>query len=117
MENYTIKLNNNFDVEEGFELTGDNIAQVTVLDINGDDVTKQSRVQFTLSKNALLGLGTELIRLAHNYHNGKHSHIDPIYKGDAYQSMGIMLHPDSSELIICCGDYEPYTEYIEEDKK
>ncbi|HJV16176.1 MAG TPA: hypothetical protein VJ546_02120 [Bacillales bacterium] len=116
MEKYTIELNNKFDVEESFEKTGNNIAQVEVLDINGKDVTKQSRVQITLSKNALVGLGTELIRLAHNYQNGKHFHIDPICK-EAYQSMGIMLHPDSCELIIGCGDYEPYTEYIDEDKK
>ncbi len=39
MENYTIELNNNFDEEESFEITGDNIAQVTVLS-KENDVTK-----------------------------------------------------------------------------
>ena len=115
MENYTIELNNNFDKEESFERTRDNIAHVTVYDSNGNDVTKQSRVQITLSKNALLGLGTELIRLAHQYRNGKHFHIDPISTESAVQSLGLMLHPDSCEFIIGCRDFEPYTEYIKED--
>ncbi|WP_441007275.1 Imm32 family immunity protein [Parageobacillus thermoglucosidasius] len=58
-------------------------------------------MQISLNKNALLRLGTELIRLAHNYKGGKHYHIDPIENEDASQVMGIILHPESCELIIC----------------
>ncbi|MFF2753046.1 hypothetical protein ACFVR1_04710 [Psychrobacillus sp. NPDC058041] len=114
MSEYIIDLVNDTDKEEAFEMTGDNIALVNVMDSNGNEITQDFRVQITLSKNALLGLGTELIRLAHEYKNGKHFHIDPINKEFVVQSKGIMLHPESCELILGCGDFESFTEYTEE---
>jgi len=115
MSVYNINLLNDPDVEEGFEIEGNNIAEVTVLDKSGNDITNNCRVQITLSKNALIGLGTELIRLAHNYKDGKHYHIDPISKDYIVQSMGIMLHPESCELIVGCGDYKSFNDYTKED--
>ena len=114
-QKYVINLVNNTDKEEYFEETGDNLALVNVFNQNGIDITQNCRVQITLSKNALLGLGTELIRLAHQYRNGKHFHIDPIEKEYVVQSLGVMLHPESCELIVGCGDFEPYTEYTKDD--
>ncbi|MFF2876932.1 hypothetical protein ACFVR2_11495 [Gottfriedia sp. NPDC057991] len=110
---YNINLANDFDEEEVFEIEGNNIAEVTVLDSNGNNITNDCRVMISLSKNALIGLGTELIRLAHNYKDGKHFHIDPISKGNVVQSMGIMLHPESCELIVSCGDYDSFNEYTQ----
>ena len=116
MSEYIIDLDNDFDKEEAFEVTGDNIALVTVMDSSsGNDITQNCRVQITLSKNALLGLGTELIRLAHDYDNGKHFHIEPINKEYVVQSKGIMLHPESCELILGCGDFDSFTEYTKEE--
>ncbi|MFD4706440.1 hypothetical protein ACFWM3_16440 [Gottfriedia sp. NPDC058432] len=108
---YNINLANDFDKEEVFEIEGNNIAEVTVLDSNGNNITNDCRVMISLSKNALIGLGTELIRLAHNYKDGKHFHIEPISKGNVVQSMGIMLHPESCELIVGCGEYDSFDEY------
>ncbi|MEW9674342.1 hypothetical protein [Ammoniphilus sp. 3BR4] len=116
MSEYIINLVNDTDKEEAFEITGNNIAEVNVIDKNGNDITQNCRVQITLSKNALLGLGTELIRLAHEYKDGKHFHIEPISKGYVVQSMGIMLHPESCELIVGCGDYDSFTEYTKEEE-
>ncbi|WP_256941304.1 hypothetical protein [Bacillus sp. EAC] len=59
----------------------------------------------------MIGLCTELIRLAHDYKDGKHFHIDPISKEYVVQSMGAMLHPESCELIVCCGDYDTFNDY------
>jgi hypothetical protein len=50
MAKYTIELNNNFDEEESFEVAGDNIAQVSVLDTKGNDITQRSRVKLPLAK-------------------------------------------------------------------
>jgi hypothetical protein len=42
-----------------------------------NDIMQNCRVQITLSKNALLGLGTELILSAHNeYKNSINVHIN-----------------------------------------
>jgi hypothetical protein len=116
MSEYNIKLGSISDEEEEFETAGDNIAQIDVMDKNGNDITKDCRVQVTLSKNALLGLGTELIRLAHKFSDGKHFHIDPISKESVVQSLGIMLHPESCELIVGCGEFKSFDKYIKGDK-
>lgn len=117
MSEYNIKLGNISDEEEEFELAGDNIAQIDVMDKNGNNITKDCRVQITLSKNAMLGLGTELIRLAHKFSDGKHFHIDTISQdSDAVQTLGIMLHPESCELIVGCGEFKSFGEYLKEDK-
>lgn len=116
MSEYNIKLGNTSDEEE-FELAGDNIAQIDVMDKNGNNITKDCRVQLTLSRNAMLGLGTELIRLAHKFSDGRHFHIDPIsQEGEAVQSLGIMLHPESCELIMGCGDFKSFDKYIKTEK-
>lgn len=116
MSEYIIKVGNISDEEEEFETPGDNIAQVEELDKNGNNISKDCRVQVTLSQNALLGLGTELIRLVHQFRDGKHFHIDPISKESVVQSLGIMLHPHSSELIVSCGEFKSFDNYIKGDK-
>ncbi|QFF99014.1 hypothetical protein PB01_09315 [Psychrobacillus glaciei] len=115
MSEYIIDLSSDVDNEEDFEMTGDNIALINVMDMSGDEITQNCRVQITLSKNALLGLGTELIRLAHEYKDSKHFHIEPINKEYVVQSKGIMLHPESCELILGCGDFDSFTEYTKEE--
>lgn len=75
-------------------------------------------VIFFLSKNAMLGLGTELIRLAHNFEEGKEVHVIPASKETgAQQSMGIFLTPDSCEFIIRCEHFEPIETILEKYKK
>jgi hypothetical protein len=53
----------------------------------------------------MLGLGTELIRMAHDFREGKHVHMEPIDKDMSVQSMGVFLAPDSDSTIICCSEY------------
>ena len=65
-----------------------------IFNTQGDDISDQIRyVTIFLSKNALLGLGTELIRLAHNFEEGKKVRIIPASKEKgAEQSMGIFFN-------------------------
>lgn len=62
---YEVDINN--DDNDVFENKADNVGMLQVFDNEGKEITEQSTVSLSLSKNALLGLGTELIRMAHNY--------------------------------------------------
>ena len=107
---YIVSIDN--DGHDKFEENADNVAVIEVFDNKGQKIGSNSKVEIFLSKNALLGLGTELIRLAHNYVEGKHYHITPADKEMLCQRMGIFLTPDSSELIITCCDNEKIDDYI-----
>lgn len=77
------------------------------------EILKNNRIMLSLNKNGLIGLGQELIRLAHmNYMEGYHVHVDPCEKANQPQYMGFYSHPDSVELIISCTDFEPIDKYI-----
>ena len=95
-----------------FEHDADNVAEVRIFDNRGEDITKGSTVQMFLSKNALFGLGTELIRMAHNFHEGKHAHLEPVDEECQVQRMGVFLTPDSGKLIICCNEGKCIDEYL-----
>ncbi len=107
---YIISIDN--DEHDEFEENADNVAAVEVFDENGQKMGSDLKVEMFLSKNALLGLGTELIRLAHKYVEGKHYHITLADKEMLCQRMGIFLTPNSNELIITCCDYEKIDDLI-----
>lgn len=100
------------DENDEFEHLADNVGTVLVLDQNGESARQQPRVMISLSRNAMIGLGTELICMAHRFEIGNHMHVDPIQEGLVCQSMGIFLTPESSELIIACGDESDVDSYI-----
>lgn len=83
----------------------DNVGKVQILNNN--------RVMLSISRNALIGLGEHLLRLAHNdYQEGYHVHVDPCERGYLSQAMGFYSHPNSAELIICCSEFEGIEKYI-----
>ena len=92
IENYTNDL---------FELNSDNVLTLKVYD-SKNELQKDCHVEMFLTKNAMLGLGTELIRLAHDFHEGKHFHLDPCEKDLIVQTMGVYVEPSSSSLVISC---------------
>ncbi|MBB6716823.1 hypothetical protein [Clostridium gasigenes] len=100
------------DENDEFENNADNVAIVQVHDKEGNDITEKANVQMFLSRNALLGLGTELIRLAHNYSETKHIHIEPAEEDMIVQRMGIFLTPNSTELTILCNDNKVIDDYF-----
>ena len=107
---YEINIDN--DEFDQFDLESDNVGVIHVYNENGDIINSKVKVQIFLSKNALLGLGTELIRLAHNFNEGKHVHLEPAEKESLVQRLGIFLTPDSSEVIICCSNNKKIDDYL-----
>lgn len=107
---YIVDIDN--DEFDEYENSADNVGIVEVFDKNGNKVSSKTKVQLYLSKNALLGLGTELIRLAYHYKEGKHYHITPAEREMLCQRLGIFLTPESSELIVCCSDNNKIDEYL-----
>lgn len=101
------------DENDDFEKKADNVADFQVFDKNGSNISTESYATLFLSKNALLGLGTELIRLAHDFHEGKHSHIEPTTEDMMIQRMGIFFTPDSSKLILGCGEMKKIDDYFD----
>lgn len=118
-QNYEITIPREYGHIEDYASADDNIARFTVFDKQGNDISDQVMyITIFLSKNAMLGLGTELIRLAHNFEEDKEVHIIPTSKEKgAQQSMGIFLTPESCELIIKCESFEPIDTILEEYKK
>ncbi len=110
---YEIDIKN--DENDVFEINADNVGIVKVYDKEGDNITEKADVQIFLSKNALLGLGTELIRLAYSYTDTKHIHMEPVEIDNIVQRMGIFLAPDSARLTILCNDSKVIDEYFEDE--
>ncbi|NOU68335.1 hypothetical protein GC096_30360 [Paenibacillus sp. LMG 31461] len=105
MDFVVVNLNNDEDTPE-FP-NKDNVGHVEILENN--------RVMITLSKNGLIGFAQELLRLAYNdYKSSYHVHVDPSEKGYLSQAMGFFSMPNSDELIISCGDFEPIDSYLKE---
>lgn len=109
---YLIDIEN--DENDDFERLADNVGVLQVFDSNGNEITKSSKVSLFLSKNALIGLGTELIRLAHNFKEGRHYHIEPASNEMTVQTLGVFLTPDSCEFIVGCSDEKVIDEYFKD---
>lgn len=112
---YEIDIDN--DSNDLFEINADNVAEIRVHNKNGNDISEEAFVEIYLSRNALLGLGTELIRMAHNFKEGKHVHLEPVSVEQQIQRMGVFLTPSSSETMICCNENKCVDEYIKKDEK
>ena len=108
MKYYRVDLTENYNE---YAEKGDNVGYARVLEGNSPP-----RILIELSRNGLIGLGTELIRLAHGFKDGFHWHIDPAEKELISSSMGIFLHPESSEVIISCREFNVIYDYVESDK-
>ncbi|WP_054950716.1 hypothetical protein [Numidum massiliense] len=112
MDKYIVDLNPSDTDEEDFELENENVGEVRVYK-NGKNISSDCRVLVQLSKDGLIGLGTELIRLGHSFKNGRHSHIYPVDPDLVSQSMGIFLTANSCELILVCHDFGSIDKHIE----
>ena len=114
---YVVKIPSERKVED-FQKTGDNVALFRIFDLEGNDVSDQYRhIIFLISGNAMRGLGKELIRLAHNFEEGKSVSIKPSTKNKVQQEMGMFLMPNSCELTIVCKDFDPVEKYLDKKSK
>jgi len=101
---------------EDFNANDDNVASFKVFDSQNKEIGGQDTyVTLFCSFNAMLGLGTELIRLAHNFEEGKEIHVTPSSREKgAQEAMGIYLTPVSCELVIKCMSYPPIEECLKQ---
>lgn len=106
-KNYTISLERSVDGLEVYEERDQNIARVRVQLPTGEVVADpRYRVELTLSKDAMLGLGTELIRLAVEGGDIKGVyHVHPIERDFASAVLGIFIVPESCELLVAHDDF------------
>jgi hypothetical protein len=87
--------------EEEYEISYDNIGQLLVTQ-GEEDISKQCKIVFNFSKEALIGFGSYCIRKSQNFIYNTHVHIEPLGEYLANQGMGFFLTPASSELIVKC---------------
>ena len=92
------------DENDNFEEEGDNVVIIKVFNKDGKDISENCDIQMYFNKNSLLGLGTELIRLAYHFKETKHIHIEPSEKDMQVQKMGIFLSPGSAKLTVICSE-------------
>ena len=102
MEEITINLTPVIGEVEGFSRNDKNILKVRVQLPTGEIITSPHyRVELTLSRDGMVGLGTELLRAA--YRSKEHYlfwHISPSIPSLASQKLGVFMHPDSCELMV-----------------
>lgn len=102
---YLIDMEFDSDFVESYNIGFNNVAEMKVLK-DGEDITSKCTVTLKLSKNALLGLGTQLIRLAHNFDRSNNLFIKPINDGELSCSTGFFLTPNSASFVVGCKNFE-----------
>jgi hypothetical protein len=95
--------------DEEYERKGDNVLQVRLQLPSGEIISKGGyRVELRLSRTAMIGLGSELIRAAHREDVDKlFWHLRPSEKDFASQALGVFLHPESCELLASSVQHGP----------
>ncbi|MEK7722873.1 MAG: hypothetical protein AAB336_00855 [Acidobacteriota bacterium] len=90
--------------EEIFEVNDENIAKVRVFVPDGDKpkelLGEQCHVILEMSKDAMVGFATELLRMAYNDEEDSFKELTPSYSTFVSQYMGIILKSDSCRLSI-----------------
>lgn len=89
---------------EEYELGYDNIGEITIK-IEGRDISKDCKVIFRFSKEALIGFGIYAVRLYNTFREYYHYQIEPLGESLSNQAMGFFLTPGSPELVIGCKDF------------
>lgn len=102
--NYLIDMNFDKDFVESYSVGFNNLAEIKVLK-DGEDFSNRCTVALMLSKNALIGFGTQLIRLAHNFDKSNNYIIKPINNNEMDCSLGFFLTPKSAFLSIGCENF------------
>jgi hypothetical protein len=101
---YLVDMNFDNDFIESYSIGFNNVAEMKILK-DGEDFSNRCTVKFMLSKNALLGLGTQLIRLAHNFDKSNNYFVKPISNEEVDCSLGFFLTPNSANLAIRCENF------------
>jgi hypothetical protein len=108
MEKFVIDLNPSKDKIETYEESDKNLLKIRIQLPTGEMVEGEGyRVEIALSNDAMLALGTSLIRAAHSKNKELNFwHLHPSDKDLISQNFGVYLHPKSCELLISEKDFE-----------
>lgn len=98
---YLVDLNFDNDYFECHNLGFNNIGELKVFNEN-EDISKKCSITLMLSKNGLLGFGTSLLRLAHNYDENNNYFINPVNSDKLDYELGFFLTKKSSPLVVNC---------------
>ncbi len=92
---------------EFFEIGFKNLVEIVIFDETGTDVTKDCiNVVFKMTEQALRGLASEFIKLAHSFVlDNKYTSVQLNYTGNTYD-LGFYLLPSSCKLTIVCSEFE-----------
>lgn len=90
------------DYYEMYNIGFNNVARIRVYE-DEKELTSKRDIVFRLSKNAFLGLGTSLLRIAHKYKEEDCYLASPIEQN---QEIGFYLTNESSILEIRCKSFE-----------
>jgi hypothetical protein len=107
-EKYSIDLNFNTQQPQEFEVNDENIMGIRIQLPNGKIVEGQGyKVELSLSPDAMIGLGTNLIRkglrakdLDKDLYKNEFEHLIPFDQNSAVTNMGVYVIPGSAELMI-----------------
>lgn len=80
-----------------------NINEISELQLSGHNIGKNCKIEFTFSKEALIGFATNLIWTYEEINNKKmiHFHIDPLEgESSGNQALGFFLTPQSPYLVV-----------------
>ncbi len=123
-QKYIIDLVHNDEKLEVFEIEDKNLLEVKV-QLPGPKIVSGSdyKVILNLSADAMIGMGTELIRKGMRLkEQGKPNiqefeHIQPLSINNTCQKIGIYLTPESCELLVSGKDFGKVDEVIQNLKK
>lgn len=105
---YSFKIQKNIDNSEDHEINDRNIMMAQIIAPDGNILFgKGYLIQLTFSKDAMIGFGKELIRLAFN---GDFADLIPSREESKYLEMGVFLHPKSCQLIVEKYDFKKIDE-------
>ena len=106
---YTLNLKNSKNASEAFEASDENIAELRIQLPGSTKMVSgsQYKVELSMTADAMLGLGTELIRSAHRLKNSAEAefhHLQPINVNNTCQQLGIYLTTNSCQLLVADKD-------------
>jgi hypothetical protein len=109
----TIDLTRNPAGVPDYEERDANVALVRVRLPDGTSVASpEYLVEVRLTRDAMLGLATELLRILHGPHDDVSRHTRPIDSGGACKSLGFYLAPQSCELLFNETELRTTEEYL-----
>lgn len=117
MEKYIIKQRRNFDDIEKFEENSQNIIEIEALDYQRKKIYNVSEFNIYFSEDAILGLGTELIRLHMKNKKVYAEHLPKANQDYIAEGLGVCVSPSSADITFVKKNMTNIDSMVEEELK